>query len=64
MKLCVGNRNYLSWSMRSGAILAPTALRTCIERVRALPGVAVCIGAAMAERDFLDFETPYRLRRE
>jgi glutathione S-transferase len=34
-----------------------------IERVMALPGVRAWIDAALAERDFLDFEEPYRLRR-
>jgi glutathione S-transferase len=34
-----------------------------IERGMALPGVRAWIDAALAERDFLDFEEPYRLRR-
>ena len=34
-----------------------------VERVRALPGVAAWIAAALVEQDFLDFEEPYRLRR-
>jgi predicted amidohydrolase YtcJ len=33
-----------------------------IERVRALPGIAAWIADALAERDFLDFEEPYRVR--
>lgn len=32
-----------------------------IERVKALPGVAAWINAALAEKDFIDFEEPYRL---
>ena len=34
-----------------------------VERVKALPGVVAWISAALAEKDFLDFEEPYRLRR-
>ena len=45
------------------ALPVPADLRAYIERVRALPGVAAWIEAALAERDFLDFEEPYRLRR-
>ncbi len=46
------------------ALPVPPAVRAYIERVRALPGVAAWITAALAEKDFLDFEEPYRLRRE
>jgi glutathione S-transferase len=46
------------------ALPVPPAVRAYIERVRALPGVAAWIAAALAEKDFLDFEEPYRLRRE
>jgi glutathione S-transferase len=45
------------------ALPVPPAVRDYIERVRALPGVAAWIEAALAEKDFLDFEEPYRLRR-
>ena len=34
-----------------------------VERVKALPGVVAWISAALAEKDFLDLEEPYRLRR-
>lgn len=34
-----------------------------VDRVRALPGVKAWIDEALAEKDFLDFEEPYRLRR-
>jgi glutathione S-transferase len=34
-----------------------------IDRVRAAPGVADWIAAALVENDFRDFEEPYRLRR-
>jgi glutathione S-transferase len=33
------------------------------ERVAALPGVRAWIDAALAEKDFPDFEEPYRLQR-
>ena len=45
------------------ALPVPPAVRGYMECVRALPGVAAWITAALAERDFLDFEEPYRLRR-
>ena len=32
------------------------------ERVRVLPGVLAWITDALAEKDFLDFEEPYRLK--
>ena len=34
-----------------------------VERVLALPGVQAWITGALAEKDFLDFEEPYRLQR-
>ena len=34
-----------------------------VARVAALPGVKAWIDGALAERDFLDFEEPYRIRR-
>ena len=34
-----------------------------IERVRQAPGVAAWISDALAEKDFLDFEEPYRMQR-
>ncbi len=41
----------------------PPAIAAYITRVRALPGVKGWIDAALAEKDFLDFEEPYRLGR-
>lgn len=38
-----------------------SAVAAYIERVKALPGVAAWINAALAEKDFIDFEEPYRL---
>ena len=45
------------------ALPVPSHIHAYMERVRVLPGVAAWIDAALAERDFLDFEEPYRLRR-
>jgi glutathione S-transferase len=33
-----------------------------MKRVSELPGIAAWIADALAERDFLDFEEPYRSR--
>jgi glutathione S-transferase len=33
-----------------------------VQRVRELPGVKAWIADALAEKDFLDFEEPYRLQ--
>ena len=33
-----------------------------VDRVRTLPGVKAWIDDALAEKDFLDFEEPYRLQ--
>lgn len=41
----------------------PAGIKSYMEHVRALPGVAAWITDALAERDFLDFEEPYRSRR-
>lgn len=39
----------------------PPHIAAYVERVRQLPGVKAWIDDALAERDFLDFEEPYRL---
>jgi len=44
------------------ALPVPEPIRAYAGRVAALPGVAAWIAEALAERDFLDFEEPYRLR--
>jgi len=38
----------------------PPAIAAYMKRVTELPGVAAWIAGALAERDFLDFEEPYR----
>ncbi len=40
----------------------PAAISAYLQRVTALPGVQAWISEALAERDFLDFEEPYRSR--
>ena len=42
---------------------APTEVAAYMQRVCALPGVAAWIDAALAERDFVAFEEPYRAQR-
>lgn len=45
------------------ALPLPTVIADYARRVQALPGVKAWIDAALTERDFLDFEEPYRLAR-
>jgi glutathione S-transferase len=41
----------------------PPHVAAYVQRVTALPGVAAWTAGALAEKDFLDFEEPYRLKR-
>jgi len=41
----------------------PEAITAYMARVQALPGVAAWVQDALAEKDFLDFEEPYRKQR-
>ena len=50
--------------MRTYGLPVPAPVAAYIERVCALPGVKAWIDGALAEKDFLDFEEPYRLRRD
>lgn len=45
------------------ALPVPAAIKDYVDRVRALPGVQAWVDEALAEKDFLAFEEPYRLRR-
>ncbi len=45
------------------ALPVPPHIADYVARVRALPGVRAWIEGALAEKDFLDFEEPYRLGR-
>ena len=48
--------------LKSYALPVPPHIAAYVERVRALPGVKAWIDGALLERDFLDFEEPYRLK--
>lgn len=50
--------------IRTYALPIGSAAAAYIERLFASPGVAAWLRDALAERDFLDFEEPYRTRRE
>jgi glutathione S-transferase len=45
------------------ALPVPDDIAAYVQRVMALPGVAAWVVEARAEKDFLDFEEPYRLQR-
>ncbi|RFO96255.1 glutathione S-transferase [Rhodoferax lacus] len=45
------------------ALPLPQVAADYVQRVTALPGVAAWIADARAEKDFLDFEEPYRIKR-
>ena len=45
------------------ALPLPAPIAAYVQRVRELPGVNAWITEALAEKDFLDFEEPYRLNR-
>jgi glutathione S-transferase len=46
--------------LKTYAVPAPPNIAAYSKRVRELPGVAAWVSDALAERDFLDFEEPYR----
>ena len=49
--------------IRTYGLPVPDDVAAYVERVCALPGVQAWIEGALAERDFIDFEEPFRLRR-
>ena len=49
--------------LRTYALPISDTVRAYVDRVAALPSVAVWMTDALAEQDFLDFEEPYRLQR-
>jgi glutathione S-transferase len=49
--------------LRTYALPLSDTARAYTQRVVALPGVKAWMDDALAEKDFLDFEEPYRLRR-
>ena len=48
--------------IKTYALPVPTDIAAYVDRVCALPGVKAWIDGALAEKDFLDFEEPYRLQ--
>jgi glutathione S-transferase len=50
--------------IRTYALPVPAPVAAYIESVCALPGVKAWVEGALAERDFLDFEEPYRMHRD
>jgi len=48
--------------LKTYALPVPPVISAYIERLSALSGVKAWIDAALKERDFLDFEEPYRLK--
>jgi glutathione S-transferase len=49
--------------LKTFALPVPADISAYVQRVCALPGVKAWIDGAVAEKDFLDFEEPYRLNR-
>jgi glutathione S-transferase len=49
--------------LRTYGLPVSSTVSAYVDRVAALPGVAAWISDALAEKDFLDFEEPYRLQR-
>jgi glutathione S-transferase len=45
------------------ALPVPPVIADYLSSVKALPGVQAWVNAALAEKDFLDFEEPYRRSR-
>ena len=48
--------------LKTYALPVPPAISAYVDRVHALPGVQAWITQALAEKDFLDFEEPYRVK--
>ena len=48
--------------IRTYALPVPPEVQAYVDRVLALPGVQAWVGEALAEKDFIDFDEPYRLR--
>jgi glutathione S-transferase len=46
--------------LKTYGVPVPPNISAYLERVGELPGVAAWVADALAERDFLDFEEPYR----
>jgi len=64
-EFCIADAYFAPVCMRfrTYGLPVPAAIAAYVERVSALPGIRAWIDAALAEKDFLDFEEPYRLHR-
>lgn len=64
-QFCIADAYYAPVCMRlkTYALSQRADINAYVDRVRAAPGVAEWITAALAEHDFRDFEEPYRLAR-
>ncbi len=62
-EFCIADAYFAPVCMRlkTYALPVPPAISAYVDRVSALPGVKAWVGGALAEKDFLDFEEPYRL---
>ena len=49
--------------IRSYALPVPAVVADYMTRLCALPGVKAWVDGALAEKDFIDFEEPFRLSR-
>jgi len=49
--------------IRTFGLPVPEAISSYVERVQALPGVKAWIDGALAEKDFIAFDEPYRIGR-
>ncbi len=64
-EFCIADAYFAPVCMRlkTYALPLPPTISAYVERVNALPGVKAWIDGALEEKDFLDFEEPYRLSR-
>ena len=49
--------------LKTYALPVPAEVSAYMTRVCTLPGVQAWVDGALSEKDFLDFEEPYRLQR-
>jgi glutathione S-transferase len=62
---CIADAYFAPVCMRlkTYALPVPAEISAYVARISVLPGVRAWIDGALAEKDFLDFEEPYRLHR-
>jgi len=63
-EFCVADAYFAPVCMRlkTYALQLPQDVTAYVDRVCALPGVNAWVEGALAEKDFLNFEEPYRLK--